>query len=103
MNTEFLRRFNLGGLFTFLFGMSAWIALSAFTFYLLTILFTPSQFCGYYIDHGSSYYEIKMRWKYGMDSTAYRTYDGKEAVEVLKRLNEQLTPLKIQEQRPKEP
>ena len=102
MNTEiFKKQFSASSFFTLLFGITGWIALSALIFYTVLLIFTPAQFCGFYLHHDGSYYTIKMRWIYGQDSVAYRTYNGKEAIEVLKILNEQATPLKIQHPRPK--
>jgi hypothetical protein len=92
------KEFDTASFFTILFGLSGWAILMITTFYIFIWFFTPPQFCGYYLDHSRSYYDIKTYWKFGVDTTVYSTFNGKEAIEVLKQLNEQVSPL-IQQQR----
>jgi len=95
MNTEFLaRQINIQRFFTLLCGISGWLLFMILAFYFIGWIFTSPQLCGYYLVKVDSY-RVKSYWKYGFDSTVYETYDGKEALEVLKKLNEQFSPLRI--------
>jgi hypothetical protein len=101
MNTEFLKKqFSMSSFFALLFGVTGWLVAITLAFYFIGWMFTPAQLCGYYLDHSFNY-KVRAYWRYSYDTTVYNTFNGKEAIDVLKQLNEQLSPL-IQQQRSKE-
>jgi hypothetical protein len=96
MNTEiFKKQFSAVSFFTVLFGMLGWAIAGATAFYILAMLFSTPQLEGYYLNHSQGCYEIKAYWRFGIDTTVYKTYNGKEALMIFNNLNTQSSPLKI--------
>ena len=67
------------------------IAVATFIFLLsLTVFYTFSSkhFRGYYLSHMSDgLYRVRINWENAPDETAFKTFDGDKAIEVLKELN----------------
>ena len=69
------------------------IFISIFLFFLLAMTiqyaFSSKEFKGYYLYHGDEYYSIEINWENAPDEIAYKTFNGKEALRVLKQLQEE--------------
>ena len=54
---------------------------------IIDYTFSTKKFDGYYLHHDrDGYYSIYINWNNAPDEVAYKTFDGKEALRVLKEL-----------------